>query len=49
MSVGIQDYKFMTVAGPALSYGSESWTMKRTDERRLIAAEMCFMRRTAPF
>jgi hypothetical protein len=30
-----------------LSYGSEAWTIKRTDERRLISAEMCFLRRTA--
>jgi hypothetical protein len=27
-----------TLAGPVLSYGSEAWTMRRTDERRLISA-----------
>jgi hypothetical protein len=30
-----------------LSYDSESWTVRRTYERRLITEEMHFMRRTA--
>jgi hypothetical protein len=30
-----------------VSYGSEAWTIRRTDERRLISAEMRFLRRTA--
>jgi hypothetical protein len=34
---------------PVLSYGSEAWTIRRTDERRLISAEMCFLRRTAGY
>jgi hypothetical protein len=34
-----------TLARP-LSFGSKSWTMKGADERRLIPAEMCFMRCT---
>jgi hypothetical protein len=27
---------------PALSYGSEAWTRRRTGQRRLISAKMCF-------
>jgi hypothetical protein len=37
---------YKTPPRPVLSYGSEAWTI-RTDERRLISAEMRFMRRTA--
>jgi hypothetical protein len=36
-------------AGPLLSYGSEAWTVRRTDEIRLISTEMCFLRRTAGY
>jgi hypothetical protein len=36
-----------TLARPILSYGSEARTIRRTDERRLISAEMHFLRRTA--
>jgi hypothetical protein len=43
----IRTYK--TLSRPVLSYGSEAWTIRRTDERRLISAEMCFMRRTAGY
>jgi hypothetical protein len=32
-----------------LTYGSEAWTIRRTDERRLISAEMRFLRRTAGY
>jgi hypothetical protein len=38
----IRIYKIL--ARPVLSYGSEAWTIRRTDERRLISAEMCFLR-----
>jgi hypothetical protein len=31
---------------PTLVYGSEAWTLRRADERRLTSAEMRFMRRT---
>jgi hypothetical protein len=34
---------------PVLSYGSEAWTIRRTDEKRLISAEMRFLRRTAGY
>jgi hypothetical protein len=33
----------------ALSYGSEAWTIKKADEKRLQASEMKFMRRTAGY
>jgi hypothetical protein len=36
------------LARPVLSYGSEAWTV-RSDERRLISAEMRFLRRTAGY
>jgi hypothetical protein len=38
---------YKTLARPVLSYGSEAWIIRRTDERRLISAEKRFMRRTA--
>jgi hypothetical protein len=40
---------YKTLARPVLSYGSEVWTIRRTDERRLISAEMRFLRRTAGY
>jgi hypothetical protein len=40
----IRIYTRKTLARPVLSYGSEAWTIKRTDERRLISAEMRFLR-----
>jgi hypothetical protein len=39
---------YKTLARPVLSYGSKEWTI-RTDERRLISAEMRFLRRTARY
>jgi hypothetical protein len=44
---GIHIYK--TLARLVLSYGSEAWTIRRTDEKRLISAEMRFLRRTAGY
>jgi len=32
-----------------LLYGSESWTIKARDARRITAAEMKYMRRTAGY
>jgi hypothetical protein len=32
---------------PVLVYGSEAWTIRKVDEKRLQAAEMKFMRKTA--
>jgi hypothetical protein len=40
---------YKTLARPELSYGSEAWTIRRTDEKRLISAEMRFLRRTAGY
>jgi len=37
---------YNTLALPALLYGSETWTIKVSDERRITAAEMKCMRRT---
>jgi hypothetical protein len=39
---------YNTLARPVLSYGSDAWTI-RTGERRLISAEMRFLRRTAGY
>jgi hypothetical protein len=38
-----------TLARSVLSYGSEAWRVRRTDEKRLISAEMRFLRRTAGY
>jgi hypothetical protein len=40
---------YKTLARLVLSYGSEAWTIRRPDERRLISAEMRFLRRTAGY
>jgi hypothetical protein len=40
---------YMTLARPVLSYGSEAWTIRRTDERRLTSGEMRFLMRTAGY
>jgi hypothetical protein len=42
-------YIYKTLGRPVLSYGSEAWTIRRTDESRLISAEMRFLRRTAGY
>jgi hypothetical protein len=38
-----------TLALPVLLYGSETWTVKARDARRITAAEMTYMRRTAGY
>ena len=38
-----------TLALPVLLYGSETWTIKASDARRITAAEMKYMRRTAGY
>jgi len=40
---------YNTLALPVLLYGSETWTIKVTDARRITAAEMKYMRRTAGY
>ena len=42
---GIKLYN--TLVLPVLLYGSETWTVKARDARRITAAEMKYMRRTA--
>jgi hypothetical protein len=39
---------YKTLARPVLSYGSEAWPI-RTDEKRLISAEISFQRRTVGY
>ena len=38
-----------TLALQVLLYGSETWTIKASDARRITAAEMKYMRRTAGY
>ena len=40
---------YNTLALPVLLYGSETWTIKARDTRRITAAEMKYMRRTAGY
>jgi hypothetical protein len=40
---------YNTVALPTLLYGSENWAIKARDVRRITAAEMKYMRRTAGY
>jgi hypothetical protein len=38
-----------TLALPVLLYGNETWTIKARDARRITAAQMKYMRRTAGY
>ena len=40
---------YNTLALPVLLYGSKTWTIKGKDTRRITAAEMKYMRRTAGY
>ena len=40
---------YNTLDLPVLLYGSKTWTMKATDARRITAAEMKYMRKTAGY
>jgi hypothetical protein len=40
---------YNTLAFPLLLYGSETWTIKARDARRITAAEMKYTRRTAGY
>jgi len=40
---------YNTLALPVLLYGSETWSIKARDARRITAAEMKYMRRTAGY
>jgi hypothetical protein len=37
---------YKILARPILAYGSESWTIRSNDRKKLISAEMRFIRRT---
>jgi hypothetical protein len=43
----IKIYKLL--ARPVLAYGCEAWAVRKSDEARITAAEMRFMRRTAGY
>ena len=40
---------YNTLALPVLLYGSETWTIKAREARRITAAEMKYMRRTVGY
>jgi hypothetical protein len=40
---------YNTLALPVLLYGSETWTVKASNARRITAAEMKYMRRKARY
>ena len=40
---------YNTLALPVFLYGSETWTVKAREARRITAAEMKYMRRTAGY
>jgi len=40
---------YKTLALPVLLYGSETWTIKAREARRITAAEIKYMRRTAGY
>ena len=40
---------YNTLVLPVLLYGSETWTIKATDARRITATEMKYMRKTAGY
>ena len=40
---------YNTLALPVLLYGSETWTVKARDARRITAAEMKYVRRTVGY
>jgi len=41
--------QYNTLALTVLLYGSETWTIKASDARRITSAEMKYMRRTAGY
>jgi len=40
---------YNTLALPVLLYGNETWTIKARDARRITAAEMSYVSRTAGY
>jgi len=40
---------YNTLAHPVLLYGSETWSIKARDARRITAAEIIYTRRTAGY
>ena len=44
MPVELKDKVFTTIIRPAMTYGSECWVVKKTDENRVNSAEMTMLR-----
>ena len=42
-NIKLQVFESMVI--PVLMYGSECWTMRKEDERKILVAEMCWIRR----
>ena len=42
---GIKILVYETMVIPVLMYGSECWTMRKEDERKILVTEMCWLRR----
>ena len=47
LSTQIKFYKVMAV--PALMYGSENWSLNRSDKRKIKSAEMRFLKPRAGY
>ena len=45
LSQDIKHRVYNTLVVPVLLYGSECWTMRKQEERSLLVAEMCWIRR----
>jgi len=45
----IKLYNILAPLPPALLYGSETWTIKARDAKRITAAEMKYMKRTSGY
>ena len=44
MPLKLKDKVFKTIIGPAMTYGSECWAVKKKDENKLNSAEMRILR-----
>ena len=45
LTKGIKILVYETMVIPVLMYGSECWTMRKEDERKILVTEMCWLRR----
>src|SRR6218665_2722571 len=44
-SISLKMKLYMALVLPVLMYGSECWTLRKEDEKRLLVAEMAWLRR----